>query len=141
MIVQHPDPALREVSVAWEPDEGKLARSLRAAVASSERPAAGLAAPQIGVNVRAFVDHAGVFYANPRVIRKSTETDVMEEGCLSFPASVLVPIERHLAIMFVYDNEFGASCVSHAHGLDARVAQNEIDHLDGVLIVDYLKED
>jgi len=95
---------------------------------------AGLAAPQIGESLRVFVMGTESF-VNPVIVSRSAETAVDDEGCLSLPG-IIVPVRRNIAITL------------HTAGRtwklldgDARIAQHEIDHLDGKLITDYRVRD
>lgn len=91
----------------------------------------GLAAPQIGVPWRLFIlAEDPKPYVNPVIVQRSDESDVQEEGCLSLP-DVLVQVRRSLRVTV----EAKGRTVELV-GLAARVAQHEIDHLDGVLITD-----
>ena len=100
----------------------------------------GLAATQLGVLRRLLVFHAGPdgepsALVNPEVEWLSEETAVAEEGCLSLPR-VTMDVERPLFARFSGRDIGGAPVVLEAAGLEARVLQHEIDHLDGVLILD-----
>jgi peptide deformylase len=100
----------------------------------------GLAATQLGVLRRLLVFHAGPdgepsALVNPEVEWLSEETAVAEEGCLSLPR-VTMDVERPLFARFSGRDIEGAPVVLEAAGLEARVLQHEIDHLDGVLILD-----
>ena len=100
----------------------------------------GLAATQLGVLRRLLVFHAGPDGApsalvNPEIEWLSEETVVSEEGCLSLPR-ISVDVERPLYARFSGRDVEGASVTLEAAGLEARVLQHEIDHLDGVLILD-----
>ncbi len=100
----------------------------------------GLAATQLGVLRRLLVFHAGpdgepTALINPEVEWFSEETAVAEEGCLSLPR-VTMDVERPLYARFSGRDVDGESIVIEAAGLEARVLQHEIDHLDGVLILD-----
>jgi peptide deformylase len=100
----------------------------------------GLAATQLGVLRRLLVFHAGPdgepsAIVNPEVEWLSEETSVSEEGCLSLPR-ISVDVERPLFARFSGRDVEGAPVVLEAAGLEARVLQHEIDHLDGVLILD-----
>jgi len=100
----------------------------------------GLAATQLGVLRRLLVFHAGPdgepsAIVNPEVEWLSTETAVAEEGCLSLPR-VTMDVERPLYARFSGRGIAGEPIVIEAAGLEARVLQHEIDHLDGVLILD-----
>ena len=100
----------------------------------------GLAAPQVGVSHRVLVyrvepDSPVQPLVNPAVAWSSREQETMEEGCLSLPG-VHVDVERSLFIRVTAQDERGEPVVVEASGLEARVIQHEIDHLDGVLILD-----
>jgi peptide deformylase len=100
----------------------------------------GLAATQVGVVHRLLVyrvQQQGALAAliNPEVEWSGRETESMEEGCLSLPG-VLVDVDRPIYVRVRALNEFGEPIMIEASGLEARVIQHEIDHLDGVLILD-----
>jgi peptide deformylase len=100
----------------------------------------GLAATQLGILRRVLVFQAGpdaepTALANPSVQWLSDDAVVAEEGCLSLPG-VSMEIERPLHALVVGSDLEGASVSIEASGLEARVLQHEIDHLDGVLILD-----
>jgi peptide deformylase len=100
----------------------------------------GLAAPQIGVSHRLLVYRVvqgaplGVL-VNPQLAWSSREEEWMEEGCLSLPG-VNVDVERPLYVRVTAQDEWGERIEVEAGGLEARVIQHEMDHLDGVLILD-----
>ena len=99
----------------------------------------GLAATQVGVLHRVLVyrvqSHAPVAaLVNPEIEWHSSEEEISEEGCLSLP-SVLVDVERPVHVRVRAQDERGDPIVIEASGLEARVIQHEIDHLDGVLIL------
>ena len=100
----------------------------------------GLAATQVGKLSRLLVyrieeDGPLVALANPEVEWSSEETELGEEGCLSLPG-VLVEVERPVNIRVRAQDERGNFVLLDASDLEARVIQHEIDHLDGVLILD-----
>ena len=100
----------------------------------------GLAATQIGRLRRLLVfeptgDEAPTALVNPEVEWLSEETDVMAEGCLSIPG-IAVEVERPLAGRFRGLDPSGEEILLELEGLPARIIQHEIDHLDGVLILD-----
>lgn len=100
----------------------------------------GLAAPQVGISHRLLVYRVvgggplGVLI-NPEVEWSSRDDEWMEEGCLSLPA-VHVEVERPVHVRVTAQDEWGSRQTVEASGLEARVIQHEIDHLDGVLILD-----
>jgi peptide deformylase len=77
---------------------------------------------------------------NPEFEYKSDDVETMEEGCLSLPG-VGVEVERPIHVRVRATDERGAPVVVEASGLEARVIQHEIDHLDGVLILDRTSRD
>lgn len=100
----------------------------------------GLAATQVGVLHRVLVyrvqQQAPVAaLINPEIKWAGKETETMEEGCLSLPG-VLVDVERPIYVRVGAFDEQGDPILIEASGLEARVIQHEIDHLDGVLILD-----
>lgn len=100
----------------------------------------GLAATQVGVLHRVLVyrvQHQAPIAAlvNPEVEWSGRELETMEEGCLSLPG-VLVDVERPVHVRVRALDEQGDPFVIEASGLEARVIQHEIDHLDGVLILE-----
>jgi len=100
----------------------------------------GLAATQLGVLRRLLVFQAGpdsepTALVNPEIEWLSAESAVAEEGCLSLPR-VSMDVERPLYARFSGRDAEGEPVVIEAAGLEARVLQHELDHLDGVLILD-----
>lgn len=99
----------------------------------------GLAAPQIGISLQVCIVRLGermVPLINPEIIGKSQEKESAEEGCLSLP-DIWIQVERPAGITVRYVDTKGAEQERALQGMDARVVQHEIDHLNGVLIVDY----
>jgi peptide deformylase len=100
----------------------------------------GLAATQLGVLRRILVFQAGgdnepSALVNPKIEWMSDELAIAEEGCLSLPR-VTMDVERPLHARFTGRDVDGEPVVIEASGLEARVLQHEIDHLDGILILD-----
>src|SRR3954467_3710268 len=100
----------------------------------------GLAAPQLGVSQRLLIYRVGpdapiIVLANPEVEWQSDESESLDEGCLSIPG-ITVDVERPVYVRVRALDEEGADRTVEASGLEARVIQHEIDHLDGVLILD-----
>jgi peptide deformylase len=105
----------------------------------------GLAAPQLGVSQRLLVYRVGpdaplVVLANPAVEWKSEDSELFDEGCLSIPG-ITVDVERAVHVRVRAQDEEGETRSVEASGLEARVIQHEIDHLDGVLILDRTTRD
>jgi peptide deformylase len=105
----------------------------------------GLAATQLGVLHRVLVYRVdqeaplGVL-VNPEIEWRGDEVETMEEGCLSLPG-VGVDVERPIRVRVRAQDEHGDTLVVEATGLEARVIQHEVDHLDGVLILDRTSRD
>ncbi len=100
----------------------------------------GLAAPQLGISQRLLVYRVGVgapliALANPEIEWSSKEDETMEEGCLSLPG-VTVDVDRSVHVRVRAQDERGEERRVEASGLEARVILHEMDHLDGVLILD-----
>ena len=102
----------------------------------------GLAAPQVGVLRRVLVyqtddEEPVVALVNPRLTGSSEERESVDEGCLSLgAATVVVPVERPVTVTVEATTPEGETVTVEAEGLEARVIQHELDHLDGVLILD-----
>lgn len=97
----------------------------------------GLAATQVGVKQRVIVTDAGeepLVIINPEIVNRRGE-EIAEEGCLSFPG-IKANIKRAKNITAKGLNENGEEIVLEATGILARVIQHEVDHLNGILIVD-----
>ena len=100
----------------------------------------GLAAPQIGISKQILVADCGekenlIKLINPSILKNSGE-ETAKEGCLSIPG-IEIDVTRASSIEVEGLNEKGKSIRIKAEGLLARVLQHEIDHLNGILIVDY----
>jgi peptide deformylase len=105
----------------------------------------GLAATQVGILHRVLVyrvepDSAVNALVNPEIEWTSKDKEWSEEGCLSLPA-VQVDVERPVHVRVRAQDETGEQILVEASGLEARVIQHEIDHLDGVLILDRAPRD
>jgi peptide deformylase len=139
-IRQYPDVALKMTARPVEHFDDEL-RDLVERMKRLMRDAhgIGLAATQVGVLRRIFVftpsKDVVAAVANPEIVERSDETDVVEEGCLSIQG-VLVPIERPVGITLVGKDENGEDVRFELGDIFARAAQHEADHLDGELIID-----
>jgi len=104
-----------------------------------EAKGVGLAAPQVGVSDRvclAYINEKITPLINPVITWKSDELAIDEEGCLSLPHT-WVKVPRATEIRLNYVDTKGNQKELALKNFDARVVQHEVDHLDGVLIVDY----
>ena len=100
----------------------------------------GLAAPQLGISQRLLVYRIGsdaplITLVNPELEWQSEDAETVEEGCLSIP-TVVVDVERPIHVRVRARDERGDLRLVEASGLEARVIQHEMDHLDGVLMLD-----
>ena len=105
----------------------------------------GLAAPQLGISQRLLVYRVGpdapvIVLANPELEWTGKEEEILEEGCLSIPG-VTVDVERPIYVRVRALDDEGEERLIEASGLEARVIQHEMDHLDGVLILDRTTRD
>lgn len=99
----------------------------------------GLAANQVGIDARIFVADIGegpFAVINPQIIEMSVKETVLEEACLSFPG-IHVKVSRPDAIRVKYLNERNETVEAELNGFPAKVFQHEIDHLNGLAIIDH----
>jgi peptide deformylase len=135
------DPALRTKAKEVTDFDAALANEVvRMGHLMSDALGVGLAATQLGVMHRVLVYRAGpdaplVAVVNPELEWASQEEEIAEEGCLSLPG-VQVDVERPIHVRVNARDETGEPILMEASGLEARVLQHEMDHLDGVLILD-----
>jgi peptide deformylase len=140
------DPVLRATALPVERfDDGLKIEVERMGELMHDALGVGLAATQLGVLHRvlvykAYVDDPVTALVNPVLEWTSEELEMGEEGCLSLPA-VHVEVERHARVRVRARDERGKQLEIEAEGLEARVIQHEIDHLNGVLILDRISRD
>ena len=139
------DPVLKQRAANVTDIDGKLVRLVDDMVETMyDAPGLGLAAPQVGVQKRLFVwdlnDGTGAHaMVNPEIVESDGEW-VYEEGCLSVPGlswEIVRPKQVHVTGIDLDGNEVSFE----ADEIMARMLQHEIDHLDGVLLLDRLEED
>lgn len=145
-ILTVPNPVLKQVSEPVERVDDEL-RALMDDMLETmyDAPGIGLAAVQVGVPKRVIVmDLAGQdeepqprYFVNPEILEKNEETEPYDEGCLSVP-EVFETIDRPARVKLKYLNYEGEEVVEWAEGLYATCIQHEMDHLEGVLFIDYL---
>ena len=145
-VRKYGDPALRTRARPVEVFDGGLVDEVRRmADLMDDALGIGLAATQLGVMHRLLVYRVdpesplGVL-VNPEIEWSGDELETMEEGCLSLPG-VGVEVERPVNVRVKAQDEHGAALTIEASGLEARVIQHEVDHLDGVLILDRTSRD
>jgi len=140
------DPVLKATALPVEVfDERLRAEVTRMGALMHDALGIGLAATQVGVLHRVLVyrvEHDSPINAliNPELEWSGKEKETMEEGCLSLPG-VHVDVERPVDVRVHAQDPHGDPIVIEASGLEARVIQHEIDHLDGVLILDRTSRD
>jgi len=140
-IRQYPDPALRMPAREVEDFDEDLTRlAARMTALMRDANGVGLAATQVGVLRRVFVyqpaeDEEPVAVVNPQIEVRGDEIEVGEEGCLSIQG-VHVEVERPRAVVLTGRDVSGANYLRELEGPGARVVQHEVDHLDGVLMLD-----
>lgn len=143
-ILLHPDPRLRAVCAPV----GEVTERVRALAADMletmyAAPGRGLAAPQVGEGVRLFVMDvdwkegapAPVVAIDPEIVAASEEVASGEEACLSIPERP-VTVSRPAEVTMRWTDARGVRADHRLTGAAARCAQHELDHLDGVLILD-----
>ncbi len=145
-ILTNPDPRLRErsrevdASAVRTPEFQTFADEFAAFMLKSD--GVGLAAPQIGRLERIIAvqekDKIGV-YANPEIVKSSPAMQLGEEGCLSVPGTYGM-VERHKRVRVRALDRHGRKVEFDVVGFPAVVFQHEIDHLNGVLFIDKVKE-
>jgi len=143
-IRQYGDPALRLKAREVESFDDDLARLVeRMTELMHEAQGVGLAATQVGVLRRlfVFVDHGeDRVLVNPGITERSPETATEDEGCLSL-RDVLVPVERSTTVTIEGVDANGNVVQLELEEPTARVVQHELDHLDGVLIIDHTDDE
>lgn len=145
-IITLPDSQLRTSSSRVAKVDGAVRTTLDDMIETMyDAPGIGLAAVQVGVLQRLVVlDTARkdeppqpLFLVNPEIVQSSEERIIYEEGCLSIP-DYYEDVERPERVRFRFQDRDGAECELEADGLLAIAVQHEIDHLNGVLFVDYI---
>jgi peptide deformylase len=140
-IRQYPDPVLRMRAREVEDFDQDLVRLVeRMTRLMDDANGAGLAANQVGVVRRVFVFHPEpdsdpVAIVNPVIVDRGEETLTEDEGCLSLQG-VQVPVERALSVRLEGRDPQGNEVSFDLTELGARVVQHELDHLDGVLVLE-----
>jgi peptide deformylase len=145
-VRRYGDPVLRTKARPVEVFDDELRDEIgRMGALMTDALGIGLAATQVGILHRVLVyrvEHDSPVNAlvNPVIEFSSSEEEWGEEGCLSLPM-VHVDVERPLFVRVRAQDETGEEVVVEASGLEARVIQHEVDHLDGVLILDRTPKD
>jgi len=147
-IIIEPDTILRKKSESLEKIDSELKRLMDDMLETMyAAPGIGLAAVQVGILKRLIVIDISkeketknpLFLINPEIVSKSTNTSIYEEGCLSLPG-YFAEIERPAECQIEYIDYDGKKKEMKANGLLATCIQHEVDHLNGILFVDYLSK-
>jgi peptide deformylase len=150
-IITLPDRKLRSTSLEVERIDDDLRRLLDDMLETMyDAPGIGLAAIQVGIARRvAVVDVAKredegaapnpIFLINPRILTSSDERSIHEEGCLSIP-EYYADVERPASVRVGFLDRDGKPQELEANGILSICLQHEIDHMDGVLFIDYLSK-
>ncbi len=151
-IIKHPNKILRQKSKEINLDEIKNKEFQKLIIEMTEtmfkKDGAGLAAPQIGKNIRVIIvnkNNKAIIMINPEISKKSWSKEIDQEGCLSVVDKkgeiYYLPVSRHKKINCIYFDIKGKKQKIEATNLLARIIQHEIDHLDGILFIDRAIED
>lgn len=147
-IIITPDPVLKEVAQPVNKvDEAVRTQMDRMLTTMYDAPGIGLAANQVNMLNRVLVmdlsdpeegeERSPICMANPEIIYESEEMSAMQEGCLSIPKQY-AEVQRPAIVRVKYLDYNGKEAELEADGLLSHCVQHEIDHLNGVLFIDYL---
>ena len=147
-ILTEPDPFLRKKCDPLEQVDSETKKLMDDMLETMyAAPGIGLAAIQVGILKRLVVidiskgeeEKKPIFLINPKIIHRSKKTSVYEEGCLSLPGQ-FAEIERPAECTLKYIDYDGKEKELKADGLLATCIQHEVDHLNGILFIDYLSK-
>jgi len=151
-IIKYPDPTLRKISepvkLPLSKEDRKVLDEMFSYVKEHSNEAVGLSAVQIGVLKRMcairITGEKTISYklVNPRIIKHSSKRTFVPEGCLSVPQEHEDGIPRwESVVVMAYDAIQNKNIMINAYGWEAKVLQHEIDHMDGILYIDYIEEE
>ena len=147
-ILTEPDPILRKKCEPLEKVDTETKKLMDDMLETMyAAPGIGLAAIQVGILKRLVVidiskgeeEKKPMFLINPKITHKSKKTSIYEEGCLSLPGQ-FAEIERPAECTLKYIDYNGKEKELKADGLLATCVQHEVDHLNGILFIDYLSK-
>ncbi|MDA0901904.1 MAG: peptide deformylase [Proteobacteria bacterium] len=162
-LATYPDPLLKEISKPVEKVDEKLQKFMDDMVTTMhDEGGIGLAAVQVGVTKRILVMDEGynhrynkdsdgvhqsdgvenskpIFIINPKIIESSKELSSFDEGCLSFP-DIRVSIKRPAMVKVEHLDYHGNKTISEFDGILATCVQHEMDHLNGITLIDHLSK-
>lgn len=141
-IIKFPHPILRKKAKAVKRVTGQIIRLIDDIIETMHKaPGVGLAAPQVGESIRVIVADIGagaIALINPKISRKSGK-QCFNEGCLSLPG-VEAPVERAAHVIVTGLDRSGTKVTIEASELLATVFQHEIDHLNGLVLIDRVSD-
>lgn len=142
-IREFPDPVLKRKAKRVRNIDGSIQKLIGDMIETvrSVPGRVGLAAPQVGVSLRVIVielpEEEGIVLVNPEIVKKTGERSI-DEGCLSVPGYV-GQVKRAESITVKGRNRNGKAIRIKADGLLAQALEHEIDHINGVLYIDYME--
>lgn len=143
-LIKFTDPALRKVPETFDFETGNAKELADTLWEESRRlRGLGLSANQVGIDSKVFVmgvdekNRKNVF--NPKVISVSKETELAREGCLSYPG-LWLSVKRPKQVTLSYQTVDGTHVVETFVGLQARIAQHEFDHMEGLNFSDHVSQ-
>lgn len=138
-LKKYGDPILRKKCQEVEKIDGDVLKLIEEMKKITiEAKGVGLSASQVGITKRLIIsqtEKGPQVFINPKILKKSKETEISEEGCLSFPG-IRLNIKRAKEILVEAQDSDGKVLQIEAKNLQARIFQHEIDHLDGILFID-----
>lgn len=148
IIIGADNPILRAVSEPvkdFDDDLRKFVEQMDVAMVAAK--GLGIAAPQVGRNIRVFLvvlnygtkDQETIAMVNPKIVAHSADRELGEEGCLSLPG-IYGQVERFREVTVEFTDPEGAQHSLTLEGLNARVVQHENDHINGILFIDRIKQ-
>jgi len=142
-ILKYPHPILRKKCKAIKRMDGEIRRLINDMIETMlAAPGVGLAAPQVGQSLRLIAVNIGegaFAVVNPKIKKKNKHLQIFEEGCLCLPGLV-GPVSRPSQITVEGLDQHGQKFTLEAEGFLATVLQHEIDHLDGIVFIDRVKD-
>jgi len=142
-ILTFPNPVLRKKCRSIKKVDAEIKKLIDDMIDTMHAaPGVGLAAPQVGKNIKLIVVDIGkgAFpVINPKIVKKNKALQTFEEGCLCLPG-IVAPVERYSQITVKGLDRNGQPATIEAEAFLATVLQHEIDHLDGIVFIDRVKD-
>lgn len=142
-IIRYPNPILRKKCKAIKKVDARINKLIDDMIETMHAaPGVGLAAPQVGENIRLFVADIGdgaFAVINPKIKEKSRELQTLDEGCLCLPG-IIGPVTRSAHVLVEGLDRNGEKIMINAEGYLFTVLQHETDHLDGIIFLDKVED-